>query len=242
MAFLPILILALVHLNVGKLRFLGGTPRSIWLSAAGGVSVSYIFLHLFPEFQEGQEQVEKAIPALFFLEHHIYLLALFGLVFFYGLERFVINSKSRKPELEEEKKAGYGSGIFWVHIGSFAIYNALIGYTLFLEEKGQVRDLILFSLAMALHFIVNDYGLQEKHQNTYDKKGRWVLVLSLTLGWSIGFFWKVPEEVLMMILAFIGGGVILNVMKEELPEERESRFWAFLLGSACYAGLLLTLR
>ncbi len=27
-----------------------------------------------------------------------------------------------------------------------------------------------------------------------------------------------------------GGGVIMNMLKEELPEERESRLWTFALG------------
>jgi len=36
--------------------------------------------------------------------------------------------------------------------------------------------------------------------------------------------------------------VILNVMKEELPEERERRFSAFLLGAAGYSLLLLGLQ
>lgn len=31
----------------------------------------------------------------------------------------------------------------------------------------------------------------------------------------------------------------MNVLKEELPEERQSRFWAFALGAAAYAALLL---
>lgn len=39
--------------------------------------------------------------------------------------------------------------------------------------------------------------------------------------------------------AFLAGGMILNVLKEELPEERESRFTAFLSGAAGYAALLL---
>jgi hypothetical protein len=33
--------------------------------------------------------------------------------------------------------------------------------------------------------------------------------------------------------------VVMNVLKEELPEERESSFWAFALGAAAYAGVLL---
>jgi len=33
--------------------------------------------------------------------------------------------------------------------------------------------------------------------------------------------------------------VIMNVLKEELPEERESRFFAFALGAALYSVVLL---
>jgi hypothetical protein len=51
----------------------------------------------------------------------------------------------------------------------------------------------------------------------------------------------VPQAVLSLVLAFVAGGVILNVLKEELPEERESRFWAFALGAAGYGALLLAI-
>ena len=40
------------------------------------------------------------------------------------------------------------------------------------------------------------------------------------------------------LFALLAGGVVLNVMKEELPEERKSRFGAFLLGVVLYGGLL----
>ena len=33
----------------------------------------------------------------------------------------------------------------------------------------------------------------------------------------------------------------MNVLKEELPEERESRFWSFALGAAFYTVILLAL-
>jgi hypothetical protein len=94
---------------------------------------------------------------------------------------------------------------------------------------------------MALHFVVNDIGLQEHHQEKYRRQGRWILVAALLLGWGTGFVLEPSEAIVMMIMAFIGGGVILNVLKEELPEERKSRYWAFLLGSGAYAVLLLAL-
>ncbi|MDQ3783894.1 MAG: hypothetical protein M3360_03310 [Actinomycetota bacterium] len=35
---------------------------------------------------------------------------------------------------------------------------------------------------------------------------------------------EISELALEVLIAFLGGGVILNVLQEELPEERQSRF------------------
>ena len=81
----------LVHVFGGGLAFLSKTPRSVWLSAAGGVSVAYVFVHLLPELAEHQDVIaERARDAglLGAIESHAYLIALFGLGLFYGVERF----------------------------------------------------------------------------------------------------------------------------------------------------------
>ncbi len=48
-------------------------------------------------------------------------------------------------------------------------------------------------------------------------------------------------EKAVYLLALLGltGPVIRNEMKEALPEERESRLWAFTVGVDAYAALLL---
>lgn len=88
------LALAIVHASAGNLRFLHGTPRSRWLSLAGGVSVAYVFVHLLPELSEGQQVLaEAAGGALGFLESHVYLVALLGLAVFYGLDRVALRAR-----------------------------------------------------------------------------------------------------------------------------------------------------
>jgi zinc transporter ZupT len=232
--------LALAHLFSGKLRFLHSIPRSRWLSIAGGVSVAYVFVHIFPELSEGQEELEQTGRfAIGFLEHHVYLVALIGFTIFYGLERIAKASRQRQRKAGEGDKTS--SDIFWLHIASFAIYNALIGYLLVHREDGGFFNLLFFSLAMALHFIVNDDGLREHHKSVYDKIGRWILVGAIILGWVIGEATELPQAAIAVLFAFLAGGIILNVLKEELPEDRESRFWAFALGAGGYALLLLTL-
>src|SRR3712207_8711111 len=56
---LPIFVLAIVHLLASKMRFLDVTPRSVWLSIAGGISVAYVFVHLLPDLAEEQQTIRS---------------------------------------------------------------------------------------------------------------------------------------------------------------------------------------
>lgn len=132
---LTALVFAAVHVLGPSMTFLRTTPRSAWLSLAGGVSVAYVFVHVLPELAEYQE-----------------------------------------------------------------------------------------------------------HGAVYDRIERWLLAAAPLLGWALGLAVEVPPLVLSSLFAFLMGGVVLNVLKEELPEDRESRFWAFAAGTAAYAALLIVTR
>ena len=94
-------ILALVHVATPSLRFLEGTPRSAWLSLAGGVSVAYVFVHFLPELAAGQETLGRAVEGIALAERHVYLIALAGLLAFYGLDRLAKTSRSRRQGAPE---------------------------------------------------------------------------------------------------------------------------------------------
>jgi zinc transporter ZupT len=235
---LAAMLLATVHLFAGKLRFLQGTPRSRWLSVAGGISVAYVFVHLLPELSAGQETLARRFDEIVgFAERHVYLISLVGLITFYGLERLAKSSR--------RQRAAVGSGdateakVFWIHIASFTVYNALIGYLLLHREAQTASSLVFYVFAMALHFVVTDFGLDQDHKHQYRHHGRWILTIAIFAGWIVGYLTEISEAAIAVLVAFLAGGVVLNVLKEELPEERESSFLAFLLGAASYAALLL---
>lgn len=238
---LPLLLaalLALVHVVAGKLRFLDVVPRSRWLSFASGISVAYVFAHLLPEIAGGQQVLAEAdLAGPLVEEGHVWLLALLGLVVFYGLER--VAKRSRQDEVEEGGEDRTPPSVFWLHMGSYGIYNVLIGYLLGQGEGGGRVGVVLFWLAMALHFFVNDYGLRRHHRERYGRIGRWVLAAAVVAGTALGLAGEVREAVVVAFVAFLGGGIVLNVLKEELPEERASRFWPFAAGAAGYAALLM---
>ncbi|EGA91149.1 hypothetical protein GPDM_01280 [Planococcus donghaensis MPA1U2] len=229
-----------IHLFSKSLKLMKVLPRSRFLSVAGGISVAYVFLHLLPELSVFQEDLHGELEnsRLLFIENHIYLIAMFGLVVFYALENSVKVSKKKNKYAEKPKAA---IGVFWLHIVSFTLYNGIIGYLLIREEYENSLGMTLFFIAMGVHFITNDKGLRATHQEDYDRYGRWLLAAAILIGWGIGAFAEVHEWMISVLTAFLAGGVILNVLKEELPEERESSLLAFTTGLISYSILLLLL-
>ncbi len=249
MTLLAACFLAAVHVLVPSMRFLRGTPRSAWLSIAGGVAVAYVFVHFLPELASGETEIGRAVaggPA--FAERHVYLIALGGLLVFYGLDRLAKLSRSRRQgapvrdgRAAAAAAASTGPWVFRIHMVSFGLYNGLVGYLLTHREATTPLSLGFFAMAMALHFVVTDYGLSEDNKASFRRVGRWLLVASVFAGWAIGAGTEVSKAVVAALTAFLGGGVVLNVLKEEVPSERQSRFWAFAAGAAGYSALLLAL-
>ncbi|MFP7254239.1 hypothetical protein SFC02_08010 [Terribacillus goriensis] len=230
--------LALIHYCSKYMSFLKETPRSKFLSVSAGIAVAYVFVHLLPELNTYQEKLEAELgdSVWRYAEHHIYIAALIGLVLFYGLERMVTVSK-HTDRLKDPEAAG--SGIFWLHISSFFLYNAIIGYLLVREEYESPLGMLFYFLALGVHFITNDRSLRSDHKHIYDRYGRLLLTGAILIGWLIGILTELNEAAISILNAFIAGGIVLNVLKEELPEERESSIGSFLIGAVGYTILLL---
>ena len=112
------------------------------------------------------------------------------------------------------------------------------GYLVVHREEDATRTLVFFALALGLHFVVNDHALRERHREAYHDVGRWLIVAALGLGFVVGNLTEISDAALGILIAFLAGGVILNVMKEELPEEGQSSFTAFAAAAAGYTVVL----
>ena len=226
---------AAIHFGGRWFDFLGGTPRSVWLSAAGGVSVAYVFVHILPELAEHQREVAERLSGGGGVEaaigSHVYVVALLGLGLFYGLEALL-----RRSNLDEKKQ---DNDIFWIHLSSFSAYNFLVGYLLVHRDEQSATGLALFAIAIGVHFIINDQAFRQDHGELYHRRGRWLLAAMPLAGWLVGVLTEINQILLAALFALLAGSIVLNVLKEELPEDRESRFSAFAAGAAGYAALLV---
>lgn len=216
------------------LRHLPERHRRPLHSASGGVAVTFVFLHLLPELDVLREavsdQVGSSVPLA---EPAIFVLALAGLVGFYGIE--VI---SRRAHQREE---GTRSWADHVGIGVFGGYYAVIGYLLWDQFERGVGNLVVYTLAMGFHFLAVDYGLRETHREAYVRTGRWFLAAAILVGWAVGRLGQVPEWGLGVLLSVFAGALILVALKEELPAERAGHYAAFVTGAVTYAALLAAL-
>jgi hypothetical protein len=207
-----------------------------WMSFAAGVSVAYVFVDVLPELglrNEAVVRIEGKHPL--FGEQRIYGLALVAFVLLYGLDHLV-STKHRSPSPEAECGNRF---VDWLQVAGFAVYSWMIGYLLLERaERGPVA-LVLYVVAMGLHFLIVDHSLQEKRGRSYRRFGRWILAASVPLGCVAGTLTAISEVAFARLFAFIAGGMVMTSAQAELPTDRNGRFWPFCAGSIIYAVLLL---
>ena len=178
------------------------------ISAATGVSVAYVFLDILPELAARNQALLRAAGDVIFAEQRIYLPALISFVVMYGIDHIVLSHRDHRRDKVARREA---DALYWLHLGGFAAYSALIGYLLSERVERGLFTLVIYMLAMAVHFIVVGHSLAEEHGHLYRRQGHWVLA----------------------------GGVVITSLRSELPDDRTGRFWPFCLGSTAFAGVLL---
>jgi uncharacterized membrane protein YidH (DUF202 family) len=229
-------VLAGLHLAAPRMRTLPFVPERALGSFAGGLAIAYVFLHLLPELAAGNEAVGEALsdvvqPTPLF-ELGIFLVALAGFTAFYGLERLARHGR-RGAAGEPPAR------VYWLHLVAFAVYNMVITYTMTLRVQTGLLFAALFTVAMGLHFVLTDRGLEEHYPQRFARNGRVVLAGALLAGWGLSAVAApVSTLVVALLTALLSGSILLNVFKEELPSDRGASFGWFLVGLALYAGLL----
>ena len=223
----------------GRLRLGDSQSRRAWLSAAGGSAVAYVFVDLLPEMQHMQERFSTAAAgrAFPFPHYRVYTSALAGFLLFYALEHVVAASR---PQAAGERGAARGA-IYWLQMTGFAIYGGLMAYLLREDADSRALSMVPYGFAMFCHLWIVDHALRAEHGRRYDDSGRWVVGGGVLAGWVVAALGLSSDLILPTLMGFIAGGVVLNSVKGELPEEGEARVGPFVAGAVGYALLLLLL-
>jgi len=234
------LIFSLAFIAGSLLHRQDATRRRGLVSFSAGAAIAYIFVHLSPELESARNVfVEKtAHRGMLYAWYSVPLSTLLGFVLFYGLDQFVLRLKSRNASAEVEKESAEEKA-FWVHIGVLGAYVCLVAYLLVdTLEEGEVR-IWLYAVAMGLHFLTVSRGLSREYKKLYERKGVWLPAVCSLGGWAIGLLVDLQKALVAVLLGLVAGAVIVNTLIDELPREKDGRFFPFAFGALFYTVLLL---
>lgn len=220
----------LIHIFTNYIKLLDRKPKNRLMSFVSGGSIAYVFLHLVPELTHYQEVAEKAqLPVwLENLDYVTYLATLGGIAFFYGISQ--LNDKSQAKNEKEQDITRPSRPVFALEILSFSLYNMLIGYLLVDLSGEKVADYFIYFIVFSFHFVANNRVLHLTHEDLYTNVGRWILAASVLIGWLIYNLTETNELLIAFFSAFLTGGVILNILNDELPVEKNSSYPSFIAG------------
>lgn len=225
--FIALLVLAAIHLFANRTEILGWIWKKNFLSFAAGISFAYVFVDLLPELEKGLPVLKRSFGDLLpYLDRHTYVIALLGVLFYYGLHTSSTGTSDRN---------------FWVSLGGYSLFNFFVGASLSDSNNPEIQPLFLFTIAMGMHYFISDHNANEENFTLYNRKGRWILVLALFLGYIVGYLTSIPDTIVAIAVSFISGGVLLNVLRYELPKREQVGYYFFLTGSLIFTLIILTL-
>ncbi|OJF93268.1 hypothetical protein [Alkalibacterium sp. 20] len=206
-------------------------------SFVGGISLSYVFFHLIPTIRTYEHEVMETFHVnATNASHVIFGSMLLGIIIFYFLE---VALKSTR--LKIMKNTQPSTGIFWAHIGSYFLYNFIIGMLLATQQFRSSMTATIYLVAIGLHFLTNDWVLRHHFRALYDSYGLKLLVLGVIAGYLLGANIHVSHLFVGLLEAFVAGGLMLNAIKDELPACRGNGLTSFMVGLSLYSVLLLSI-
>lgn len=220
-----LIILAGVHLFAGRIKVFSWLWQGRFLSFAAGISFAYVFVDLLPVLEKGQPILKQKIGHVIpYLSRHVYVIALIGVLFFYGLQ-------SHSPAGVKKR--------FWFSMFGYLLFNFFVGASLADASDPDIQPLSLFTIAMSMHYFISDRNARIDDISIYKHQTRFWLVGALFLGYLLGYLVDIPDVFVAIAVSFLAGSVFLNVMHYELPKREHVGYLFFVLGSLIYTAVIL---
>lgn len=216
--------IVIVHISSPYMKFLYSKERSPWLSLSSGVALSYVFVYLLPKLARMQSERDFILTRIEVLDSTIiWILALSGLLAFYVLgwvsEPSVKTEGINKDRTLILQVLGYGA--YYTQLGYLAVDIPLPGWS----------GILLTIVILSLHIMGLNHGLRHAHPKRFDKLLRWIFSGALFLGWVIHLMVDDLTKRISLWDAFIGGGIILIALNNELRHQSQTSYAALLTGA-----------
>lgn len=240
-SFLFVLVFAIVHAAVKFVGRISNASRRKLISISGGVAIAYVFSITLPNLSTSQKQIDSQTSTGFLetVNNDAYLVAMAGLLLTYALEK-VAHSFHREDSVRDRLRSG--NLYFLIPLIFYTLFNVIVGYLLLHGQMGTAKETVFYFAALSVYLLTSDISMRSINHRLFDKFGRWLLVAGVLAGWFFGLVVDLKDEWVSIIYAFISGGIIYQVMQEEIPQHRKSTFRYFAAGCVLYTVLWVAVR
>ena len=232
-SILCVMVIASSHWLASKVANRPDREQVRWASFGGGAGMAYVFVHLLPELASHGQALSDAPGMETFAptpitEALLFLIALVGIMVTYSLD--VLAS--------HERQAGKVAGS--LHTLNFAAISYLYAYSLPSLISTGLAYGVLFTIAISAHVLLADRTMAARHPTIFRTRTRWFGTAALILGLlHAALLHPVADLHLAIATAFLGGGLLMAVFREELPTVNRTRLGWFVAGTLSMTSLLL---
>lgn len=214
--------LAIVHLLGEKLEeYVSGYKERI-LSFSTGVSMTYIFVHLLPEFQRIAIDTSEMI----------FVFPLLGFSSIHMTEKYIA-----KSGLSSEKvKKDYAE----IHSVFLFIYHGAIGYLIASLLASSTVSGLLFFLPILLHTAVSSLSTSEIHEEFVSNNWiRTMLSLAPVTGVLIHIYGIISKSLFNPIFGTAIGMFFYVAIRDSIPSGKKGRPLEYIIGAGAYLAVIL---
>lgn len=214
--------MAVVHFLGEELEeYLSGYSEEI-VSFTSGVSITYIFVELVPEFYRiaaGTTDMIFVFPLLGFSSIHL-------------LEKYIAMSGFQQERMRKD----YGE----IHSAFLFVYYGALGYLVASLLAESAVSGLLFFLPIILHIAVSSFSVTELHESFVERTG---VKTAISLAPLIGVFLHSQQFISVGQFNPVFGTVIgmffYVAIRDSMPDEDRGDPLEYILGALIYLALIV---
>lgn len=211
---IAVMILLLVPMALPILKSIPGFSTSKTSSIIAGMSLSAIFVFMIPDIigKISQVAAHTKIPYLkqeFHLQFIVFATVLVSFCVMYALEK--ISFDRTKNHLEPSFTA------FWIHMGIICVLLICLVSSYPALSRSSFYAISVIAAVSIFGIFLEEIALQKHFGSLYSHAGRYILMLAIVIGWSIGlkFFTQESNLFTLMTESLFVGLILLSVIKTE---------------------------
>ena len=188
------------------------------LSFSAGISVTYIFLHLFPHFSQTVIETTELL----------FLSLLFGFIFIHLVEKYIYQHSSDETIDNQLEHVNQSTSVF---------YHVILGFVIFdFAEQGVIEALLLF-VPILIFTAVSTLPLRSHSKPVIKLIGSQSTLLGVILAFL--FIDMIQGFIQIALIGFVIGGLLFSVIRHSLPKGKEGKPLFFIIGVLVYTPIVL---